>query len=446
MSEIRKSWMTFVMASALVAGLLVAGCSNSDGVPTFEAAEAPELVDFGQQPFIGTPDSWPGSQGWPLEQAELSVTATEAISLTEVDISDIGNFALTLPEGTTLPLELAPGESLTFIVEYQPEQLNVVDDGQIVFLFNGFDYNVLGGGCSDDPTDEGIALQPAPVVVDLRGETLPSTAVCTTDDDCDNGLFCDGTETCVAGGCQVGDAPCDDDDVCTNDICNEESDSCTNEPDDACCSTDDDCDDGLVCNGTETCDTTTSRCLAGVDLCNDDNVCTEDSCDESDGSCTNTPIEGCCLEDADCDDELFCNGVETCDTETNECVAGTDPCEDDDICTVDLCNEEDDACTNTPIEDCCTEDADCDDGLPCNGVETCDTETSECVAGEPVDCDDGLFCNGQETCSEETGECVAGGAVNCDDGDACTIDLCDEDADACAHTPDPGLLPDRRRL
>ncbi len=50
-------------------------------------------------------------------------------------------------------------------------------------------------------------------------------------------------------------------------------------------------------------------------------------------------------------------------------------------------------------------------------------------------CDDGLFCNGVESC--ETGTCVPGETILCDDGIECTIDLCDDELDACvAAAPD----------
>ena len=50
-------------------------------------------------------------------------------------------------------------------------------------------------------------------------------------------------------------------------------------------------------------------------------------------------------------------------------------------------------------------------------------------------CDDGLFCNGVESC--EAGSCVSGDTILCDDGIECTIDLCDDELDACvAAAPD----------
>ena len=39
-----------------------------------------------------------------------------------------------------------------------------------------------------------------------------------------------------------------------------------------------------------------------------------------------------CNIDADCIDELFCNGVESCSSEGSVCVAGTAPCEASQTC------------------------------------------------------------------------------------------------------------------
>ncbi|MFL5347254.1 MAG: lysyl oxidase family protein [Hyalangium sp.] len=49
-----------------------------------------------------------------------------------------------------------------------------------------------------------------------------------------------------------------------------------------------------------------------------------------------------------------------------------------------------------------------------------------------VTCSDGIFCNGEERFAN--GECVAG-PPPCDDGTACTTDACDEQRQACHHTP-----------
>src|SRR4029453_17743239 len=72
----------------------------------------------------------------------------------------------------------------------------------------------------------------------------------------------------------------------------------------------------------------------------------------------------------------------------------------------------------------------CDDGNPCNGLETCDSVTGQCAAGSPVadgtPCPDGTVCNGDETCSG--GTCVPGTLLVCDDGDTCTENVCAADA------------------
>lgn len=53
-----------------------------------------------------------------------------------------------------------------------------------------------------------------------------------------------------------------------------------------------DCDDRNVCNGFETCDAATGQCLPGTPLnCDDGNPCTVDSCEPSAGGCVH-PVTG----------------------------------------------------------------------------------------------------------------------------------------------------------
>ena len=57
--------------------------------------------------------------------------------------------------------------------------------------------------------------------------------------------------------------------------------------------------------------------------------------------------EGFCFADADCNDGLFCNGSETCDFSTNLCRVGTPPsCDDGNSCTLDVCDAGPDLCVN----------------------------------------------------------------------------------------------------
>ncbi|MFC1890741.1 hypothetical protein ACFL4G_13405, partial [Thermodesulfobacteriota bacterium] len=280
------------------------------------------------------------------------------------------------------------------------------------------------------------------------------TDICDhTGDDglCDNGLFCDGAETCdVVNDCQTGVPPdCDDGVGCTLDACNEDTDRCDHTGDDGLC------DDGFWCNGAETCDVV-NDCQTGVPPdCDDEVGCTVDACNEDTDTCDHTGDDGLC------DDGFWCNGAETCDA-VNDCQAGVPPdCDDGVGCTVDACNEETDTCDHT------ANDGLCDDSLWCNGAETCDA-VNDCQAGTAPDCadavactddrcneetdscdhtandgfcDDSLWCNGAETC-DVVNDCQAGVPPDCDDGVGCTVDVCNEATDTCDHTGDDGFCDD----
>jgi hypothetical protein len=82
-------------------------------------------------------------------------------------------------------------------------------------------------------------------------------------------VFCNGSEVCdLALGCIPGPLPCDDGAECSTDICIEEIFSCEWAANDALC------DDGLFCNGGETCQVF-SGCLVGTPPCSGDESCDE---------------------------------------------------------------------------------------------------------------------------------------------------------------------------
>lgn len=88
----------------------------------------------------------------------------------------------------------------------------------------------------------------------------------------------------------------------------------------------------------------------------------------------------------------------------------------------------------------CLEDADCDDGDPCNGTERC--ASCACVPGSPPP--DGAACNDGDACT--TGDaCAAGVCVgiprDCDDGNPCTDDACDA-ATGCRHAANTAACDD----
>ncbi|MBI4718258.1 MAG: hypothetical protein HY763_10670, partial [Planctomycetes bacterium] len=338
------------------------------------------------------------------------------------------------------------------------------------------------GGSSPRNCDDGVSC-----TIDSCDEVNNTCVHATSNDACDDGLFCNGAETCHAVlGCQAGTNPCVDGVSCTVDTCDEANNACVYTPDDALCQ------DGLFCNGAEVCHADFG-CQPGSNPCPADAVeCTVDTCDESSDSCLHTPnhsvcqnglfcdgvevcdpAQGCidggdpctlplkkcdetndrcveCLSDSQCDDGLYCNGAETC--VNGVCQAGTPPnCNDAVACTVDSCDEANNVCTHAPNDSACQNGLFCDGVEVCNPASGCQDAADPCApplyCDEPGDrcveclsnahCDDGLWCNGAETCVN--GTCQAGTPPNCDDGIACTADACDEAGDACVHVPNNGL-------
>ncbi|MFX0199236.1 MAG: hypothetical protein ACFFCW_24195 [Candidatus Hodarchaeota archaeon] len=158
---------------------------------------------------------------------------------------------------------------------------------------------------------------------------------CETNEDCDDALFCNGAEICIDGSCQAGTPPdCDDGVSCTDDSCNEGNDSCDHTPNDSLC------DNTLFCDGAETCDAV-NDCQPGMAPDCDDGVgCTDDSCNEGTDSCDHTPNDSLCDNTLFCDgaetcDALLdcqagsdpCDGL-ACDEENDICVCGNGICEE----------------------------------------------------------------------------------------------------------------------
>jgi len=77
----------------------------------------------------------------------------------------------------------------------------------------------------EDPPVE-VVDSPVDVPEDLPGDTVGLP--CTTDGECDDGIYCNGAEYCPpAGTCRRAPAPdCEDGDGCTTDSCDEVADSC----------------------------------------------------------------------------------------------------------------------------------------------------------------------------------------------------------------------------
>jgi hypothetical protein len=208
-----------------------------------------------------------------------------------------------------------------------------------------------------------------PENVCLVCDILNSTTEWTDNDDaeCDDELFCNGYDFCLAGACSEHEnPPCPNDGLWCNgaEVCNEVNDTCTHEnaPD---CS-----DDGLWCNGKETCNEDVDQCVHEF---------------AEGGRCPS--------------DLLWCNGEEVCDEDVDQCIRRNVPdCTEDDLwCNGETyCNEDRQECDVQNVPECI------DDGRWCNGEEFCDEEADQCAStGNPCDPD--------EECNESRDECLVEG-------------------------------------
>ncbi|MDH5493431.1 MAG: putative metal-binding motif-containing protein [Myxococcales bacterium] len=145
------------------------------------------------------------------------------------------------------------------------------------------------------------------------------------------------------------------------------------------------------------------ECAADTE-CDDGVSCTHDSCDAA-GRCRNT------VDPAICDDGVFCNGAEICDPLAGCAPGPLQTCSDEDVCTIDRCDEAAKTCRHMPrdfdedgeADFRCEGGTDCDDRDPFRGSliaeicldsidNDCDTLVDEPECGRPAHdlCDDAL--------------------------------------------------------
>ncbi len=310
---------------------------------------------------------------------------------------------------------------------------------------------------------------------------------CTSDSQCSDDSFCNGNEICNPGGegatafgCAAGAPPNVDDGIdCTEDICDEAADEIKHTTGNCECARE---------NNNLPCETLafTMGLICVQPICNDKLECEflaappGENCGDDGFTCSVQPTcnnMGECVEtaqDSMCNDNLMCNGVETCnpDAPNRDPVTGCVPGEavpfDDGIaCTSDSCDEamgvindpaacecqnpgtpcqlDVDQCRviNCSLEFTCEETIiagqPCDDGVHCTDTDLCN-DAGECV-GVPTAtlCSDMLFCT-TDLCdpfsfnSDENG-CIHPVKVPPDDGVECTVDLCDNDTESFVYQP-----------
>jgi hypothetical protein len=126
--------------------------------------------------------------------------------------------------------------------------------------------------------------------------------ICTSNANCsDNGVFCDGFEVCISGICTHTGDPCLEQDIC-NSTCNETMGTCVL-GNNKFCASDIDCDDNIFCNGKET-------CQYGCCMASTGNPCTYGTfCNKT---CNETAKNCFAPKYFNCSDGIFCNGEEVC--------------------------------------------------------------------------------------------------------------------------------------
>jgi hypothetical protein len=178
------------------------------------------------------------------------------------------------------------------------------------------------------------------------------------------------------------------------------------------------CDDNNACT-TETCNQTTGACdTTNTTVCNDNNACTTEACNTSTGACDTTST-------VTCTDNNACT-TEVCNTATGACdTTSTTTCNDNNACTTEVCNTTTGACQTTSTTTC-------NDNNACTS-EVCNTSTGACETSSTTTCNDNNACT-TEVCNTSTGACETTGTVTCNDNNACTTEVCNATTGACETT------------
>jgi hypothetical protein len=270
-------------------------------------------------------------------------------------------------------------------------------------------------------------------------------------DTCDDGLFCNGTDTCVEGQCtgHSGD-PCAGGGIC-GDNCQEETDSCFDSAETVCRPSGGVCDVAENCTGStgacpaDTVLPTSTTCRASGGVCDIAENCTGSTptcpnntfvsgttaCRSSSGVCDSA--ENCSGTSATCPNDTFVGSTTICRADAGDCdvaerCTGTSgscpaqgfepnntPCStDNNVCTNDVCNSNG-VCQHN------NNTLPCDDGQFCTVGDQCGG--GECE-GNPRVCGDQFACT-EDSCNEQTNSCEFDpDNSECEDEDICTTDIC----------------------
>ena len=268
-------------------------------------------------------------------------------------------------------------------------------------------------GCPAGPGNPGCDTVVGGVTTSPVASAPPPCVSCQADADCDDTLFCNGTETCSSNACVAGGGdPCLGGDVCGN-VCDEAGDTCILPSGVPCRPS------AGPCDVAETCDGVSPSCP---------------------GNGFASPTTLCRAAVDECDANDFCPGGGSACAADAKKAGGTACTTDGNPCTLDQCDGSSDACQHPAGNAgavCRTANGVCDVAETCDGASTsCPADgfapaTTLCraAAGE---CDVADFCPGSGPACAADGKKTSGTACT-SDGSVCTLDQCNGSSNGCQH-------------
>jgi hypothetical protein len=261
-----------------------------------------------------------------------------------------------------------------------------------------------GGGPIAASPDAGLdAATDAATDVDARpldASTLGQP--CTDSSRCDDGIFCDGVEECLAGVCiSARNAACRDASGCATSTCDEGAGGCEVSlgGGSLVCGVGTTCIAGAGCEAVE-------GCTSDADpKCDDHRDCTDDRCDLTTGACAHLPI------DARCPSRVGACGVGACVGRDTDDPSGCGALPDASLCAANEGCTTAFACSALPAS--CAIDRDCADHSLCDGVERC--VSGRCEHGARTRCEARDGCHHAACVTRALGEpfCVDSEVFGC---------------------------------
>jgi len=302
-----------------------------------------------------------------------------------------------------------------------------------------------GNVCTDDACNGAGSC-----VATANTASCDDGAFCNGTDTCSGGTCVHAGDPCAGGGecadtCNEtadhcfepgGTACTDDGNVCTDDACNGAG-SCVATANTASC------DDGAFCNGTDTC--SGGACIHAGDPCAGGAECS-DACNEAADDCF-VPGGGACSDDGNTCTADVCDGAGVCTHAPGNagttCRSAAGACDLAELCTGSSasCPADEIAAAGTT---CRPVAGTCDVAEACTGASVlCPADVF--VAGGTVCRASAGQCDVAESCTGTAAACPANGLVAdgtpCDDGEICSADdACA--AGACVATLDPTVCLD----